>query len=58
MPEGAQLFRHTLDFGFTNDPSALVDLYRYEGGFLLDEQLYLTDQKNKALANAIRTAGG
>ncbi|QHC66839.1 hypothetical protein GSU68_09890 [Rathayibacter sp. VKM Ac-2759] len=58
VPEGAQLFRHTLDFGFTNDPSALVDLYRYEGGFLLDEQLYLTDQKNKALANAIRTAGG
>ncbi|PPG60274.1 PBSX family phage terminase large subunit [Rathayibacter sp. AY1C5] len=56
VPEGAQLLRHTLDFGFTNDPSAVVDLYRYEGGFLLDERLYLTDQKNKALANALRTA--
>jgi phage terminase large subunit len=58
VPEGAQLLRHTLDFGFTNDPSAVVDLYRYEGGFLLDERLYLTDQKNKALANALRTAEG
>jgi len=58
VPEEAELVRHVLDFGFTNDPSALLDLYKYNGGFLLDERLYLTGQKNKALANAIRLSEG
>lgn len=58
LPTEAELLRHTLDFGFTNDPSAIVDLYKYNGGFLLDEKLYLTGQKNKPLANAIRKLEG
>ncbi len=58
LPAEAELLRHTLDFGFTNDPSAIVDLYKYEGGFLLDEKLYLSGQKNKPLANAIRQLEG
>lgn len=58
VPPEAVLLRHTLDFGFTNDPSAIVDLYKYEGGFLLDEKLYLSGQKNKALANKLRTTEG
>ncbi|WOI85984.1 PBSX family phage terminase large subunit [Rhodococcus qingshengii] len=57
-PPEAELLRHTLDFGFTNDPSALVDLYKYNGGFLFDEKLYLTGQKNKPLANTIRGLEG
>ena len=57
-PQRSQLLRHCLDFGFTNDPSAIVDLYKYGGGFLLDEQLYLTGQKNKPLANALRRIEG
>ena len=58
LPEEAQLIRHTLDFGFTNDPSALIDLYKYNGGFILHERLYLSGQKNKPLANAIRKLEG
>lgn len=58
VPKEAQLLRHALDFGFTNDPSALVDVYKYNGGFLLKERLYLTGQKNRALANKIRTSEG
>lgn len=58
VPEEAELLRHVLDFGFTNDPSALVDIYKWNGGFLLDERLYLTGQKNKPLANAIRALEG
>jgi phage terminase large subunit len=33
------LERYGLDFGFTNDPSSLVAVYRYNGGFILDEIL-------------------
>lgn len=56
VPDEAMRVRHTLDFGFTNDPSAIVDLYQWNGGFVLDEVLYLRGQKNKALANAIRVS--
>lgn len=58
LPEGAKLIRHTLDFGFTNAPSALVDIYRYEGGFLLDERLYLTGQKERASSQRTAQGGG
>lgn len=58
VPADAQLIRHTLDFGFTNDPSAIVDIHRWNGGFILDEKLYLTGQKNRPLANAIRGIEG
>jgi phage terminase large subunit len=50
----ARLERHGLDFGYTNDPSAPVDTYRWNGGFSLDEGLYLTGQSNPMLANIIR----
>lgn len=58
VPPEAELLRHTLDFGFTNDPSAITDIYKWNGGFILDEQLYLTGQKNRPLANALRAAEG
>jgi phage terminase large subunit len=58
VPGEAQLLRQCVDFGFTNDPSAIVDRHKYGGGFLLDEQLYLTGQKNKPLANALRKIEG
>lgn len=58
VPAAAQLVRHGLDFGFTNDPAALIDIYKYEGGFVLDERLYLSGQKNRALAAAIREIEG
>jgi phage terminase large subunit len=35
-----------------------VAIYKYGGGFLLDEQLYLTGQRNKPLANALRQIEG
>lgn len=58
IPSGAERLRHTLDFGFSNDPSAIVDLYKYNGGFVLDEKLYAVGQKNRHLANKIRTIEG
>ena len=39
VPKEARLERRGLDFGYTNDPSAIVDVYRYNGGYLLDEVL-------------------
>lgn len=53
VPEGCRLERRGLDFGYTNDPSALVAVYRYNGGYVLDEELYRKGMSNKDLADYI-----
>lgn len=53
IPFEAKLERRGLDFGFTNDPAALIDVYRHNGGYILDEQLYQKGMSNKSLADLI-----
>lgn len=53
IPHEARLERYGLDFGYTNDPSALVAVYYYNGGYILDEILYQRGMQNKPLADAI-----
>ena len=54
VPHEARLERHWLDFGYTNDESAIGDLYYFNGGYILDEQLYLKGQSNKNLADFLK----
>lgn len=51
VPHEARLERYGLDFGFSNDPAAIVAVYKYNGGYILDECLYLKNQKNNDLAS-------
>lgn len=53
IPHEARLERRGLDFGYTNDPSALVAVYKYNGGYIVDEELYLKGMSNKAIADRI-----
>jgi len=53
IPHEARLERRGLDFGYSNDPAALVDIYYYNGGYILDEQLYQKGMSNKRLADYI-----
>lgn len=53
IPHEARLERRGLDFGYSNDPSALVDIYRYNGGFILDEVMYQKGMTNKQIADVI-----
>lgn len=46
IPEGAKLKGYGLDFGYTNDPTALVGIYEYEGQDIWDEKIYRTGLKN------------
>jgi phage terminase large subunit len=45
-----------LDFGYSNDPTALIDIYKYNGGFILDERLYRKGLSNKDIADFINNA--
>ena len=51
IPHEARLERYGLDFGYTNDPSAIVAIYYYNGGYVLDEILYQKGLSNKQLAD-------
>ncbi len=52
-PTRQSLRRRGLDWGYTNDPTALVDVYYYNGGYILNEQLYQKGLSNKQIADAI-----
>jgi len=53
IPHEARLERHCLDFGYTNDETAIVDLYYYNGGYILDEVCYQKGLSNKQIADII-----
>jgi phage terminase large subunit len=54
IPHEARLERRGLDFGYTNDPSALVDIYYYNGGYIWDERLYRKGMSNKDIADFLK----
>ena len=51
FPHEAKLYRYGLDFGYTNDPTAIVAIYQYNNGYILDEMLYQRGLSNKAIAD-------
>ena len=54
IPHEARLIRYGLDFGYSNDPAAIVGVYEYNGGYILDEILYRKGMSNKDLADVLK----
>jgi phage terminase large subunit len=64
VPAEAKLVGRGMDFGYTNDPTTMVDIYQFNGGYIFDEVLYKTgltnpeiwrEFKSKNLDNSIYT---
>ncbi len=53
IPHEARLERYGMDFGYTNDPTAIVAIYRYNGGFIFDEITYQKGLSNKQIADTL-----
>lgn len=53
IPHEARLERYGLDFGYTNDPSSIVAIYYYNGGYILDEICYQKGLSNKQLSDIL-----
>ena len=49
----ARLERYGLDFGYSNDPTAIVAIYYYDGGYIWDEICYQKGLKNKQIADIL-----
>ena len=54
IPFEARLERYGLDFGYTNDPTAIVAIYYHNGGYILDEITYLKGLSNKDIADILK----
>jgi phage terminase large subunit len=53
IPHEARLERRGLDFGYSNDPTAIVDIYKYNDGFIVDEIAYQKGLSNKQIADIL-----
>jgi phage terminase large subunit len=53
IPHEARLERRGLDFGYAHDPACLVDIYYYNGGYIVDELLFRVGMKNRQIADVI-----
>lgn len=56
VPHEARLVKKGLDFGYSNDPTALVDIYFYNGGYIVDELVYQKGLSNKQIADLINNS--
>lgn len=54
IPPEAKLVRYGLDFGYTNDPTAIDAVYRWNGAFILDEEMHLKGMANSEIANFMK----
>lgn len=55
VPKEAELLGYGLDFGFTNDPTALVACYRHNGRVIWDEMIYETGLTNTDLDSKMKS---
>lgn len=56
VPHEARLERRGLDFGFSVDPTAIIDIYKYNGGIILDQRTYRKGLQNKPIADILISA--
>jgi phage terminase large subunit len=55
VPFEARLERYGLDFGYSNDPTSIIAVYYYNGGYILDEICYQKGLLNKPIADILKT---
>jgi phage terminase large subunit len=57
IPEGAELISYGLDWGFTNDPTALIAVYRFNGAIYVNELIYQTRLTNSDIIDKLKVLG-
>lgn len=54
IPPEARLERRGLDFGYSIDPTTIIDIHKWNTGYIWDEQLYRKGMSNKQIADFIQ----
>jgi phage terminase large subunit len=55
IPEDAKLIGYGLDFGYSNDPTAIVEVYKWNDQRILNEICYQKELSNSQIAKRITT---
>ena len=54
IPHEARLERRGMDLGYSADPTAVIALYRFNGGWILDEELYQVGMLVRQMAETMK----
>ena len=54
IPHEARLERYGIDFGYSNDPTSIIAVYSYGGGYILDEIAFQKGLSNKQIVDVIK----
>ena len=54
IPEGAELISYGIDFGFTNDPTGIIEVYKLSGELWVNEMCYETRLTNMDICQKLR----
>jgi len=54
IPEEARLLGHGVDFGYSNDPCAVISLYKWNDDIIVDEIVYQTGLLNSELSKILK----
>lgn len=54
VPPDARLERRYLDYGYSNDPTAIGDIWKWNNAYVVDEVLYQKGLSNKQIADVIK----
>jgi phage terminase large subunit len=57
IPEDAEFISYGIDWGFTNDPTALIEAHRHNGKIYLNEILYQTKLTNGEIVSRLKQYG-
>lgn len=57
IPSEAELIGYGLDFGFTNDATALISVFKHDSKLILDEIIFETNLTNNQIVNIMKMEG-
>lgn len=57
LPDGAKLVAYGLDWGFTNDPTALVEVHIQDNNLYIKELIHATGLTNSEIGNQMKELG-
>ncbi len=53
VPEAARLERYGMDFGYTNDPTVIAGIYKWNDGLVIDEVVHSSGLSNRDIAEIL-----
>lgn len=57
IPQKAKYVGSGMDFGYTNDPTTLIDVYEYNNQYIFDEVIYQKGLLNNEIARLVKSDG-